>query len=578
MNCTKQGLNETIFTRTHFVLAMFLALAAIIPFIESTNWDFVWDDHLLIRNNQELESPDHVEKIWLSDFFQQTSTPAVSHFWRPLVKFSFWVDYKLNDREPSGYHVTNLFLFYLLGATIFFFFLRYVGTPAAVLGTLLFTWHPLRTEVVTWISCRTELMVMLFGLLAIILFQQSFYPGKKRYLYLLGAIVSLALSLASKESAILIPVFAALLSLKQLKHNKIFFILFTLPVGAWFILRKYAVGYERWFPSETSLWLKPAAALRSLAHYTSIHLWPTELSSEPWFHLPTSYFEIGVLAGLVVLVVLACIIFYQRNTAGIGAIWYLLALTPFLHVLPLPERAADRYTTMASVGFCLIIIVLVDRLFQKQKTSSLAWGVWALLLVVAFGGAVISYQYSPSWLNDPAIEIRAAKFGGSPQALFYRGMQARVNKDIQGAYEAYTLALKRSDSPSAILLYELALTELELNMIHSAVTHLEQTLKLSPTHNMAGIMLGELYMRKGDYQKALNMMRDQARRFPRNPVPHIVQAQIYMDFLNDPTQAKSALEEAQKKNLIPLQRQFVINRLKMLKQDPESSPEDNNAL
>ncbi len=98
---------------------------------------------------------------------------------------------------------------------------------------------------------------------------------------------------------------------------------------------------------------------------------------------------------------------------------------------------------------------------------------------------------------------RSAQFGQSPQALFYRGDKAFANQDFKAAYDAYKVALDRAEKPSAVQFYHLALAELELDMIVDAVDHLRMVTDMEPNHPMAGVMLGEIFMRQNKFPEAV---------------------------------------------------------------------------
>jgi len=549
-----------------FLLALLLGVLAVIPFAESYYWDFVWDDLILIKNNMCMDQPDYLQKIWLTDFFKETSQPAVSYFWRPLVRFSMWSDYKIYGRDPLGFHLTNLILYALLVTIMFIFFRQFISLPASILAVLLFAWHPLRTETVAWISCRTEIMVLLFGVAALLFFYKSTsHSGPISPTFLIVSTLFLSLALLSKESAILFPLLALFVFPKNIRSHKIAYLLFLLPLTVWFVMRKFSVGYQHWFPQLVDKLLLPAAAARSLYHYTKVHLYPLGLSSEPWFDFPSSYLELHVITGFIIFICLLLIAVFQRNIIRAGALWFLIALTPFLHLLPLPERAADRYSTMASVGFVLIIAGLWDKFNHHTHNRFLRWGSFGALITIAIGWAVISWHLCPTWMTDQSIKIRSVIAGDSPQALYDRGTLALKGNDYKTAEACFTKALERSSHPTDLLLFSLAMTEIQLEKIPTARKHLAEVLNLNKAHPMAGMMLGELYMRSGQFDKALKLMASQSRRFPENPVPYVVTGQIYMDFLNNPAKAKKAFQKALSCELPKgAQRKFVEDRLRKL--------------
>ncbi len=269
-----------------------IGLLAAVPYLGSLEGDFVWDDIYLIRDNTNMDHPDYVRELWLNDYFG-LSTGVRSHFWRPLVRFSMWLDYIAYGRIPDGFHLTNLILFGLTASVIFLFFMsifydkNFAGSETgdlkslllqdllrslmldlltldlldrsddafrrtvffAGLAALLFAWHPLRVEVAAWISCRTETLMMLFGIAALTVFGKSIDNERRlNPAMLFSACLLLCLALLSKESAILFPLLALTVFGARIRRHPFAWGMFWIPVAAWAILRHFAVGYHHWFP------------------------------------------------------------------------------------------------------------------------------------------------------------------------------------------------------------------------------------------------------------------------------------------------------------------------------------------
>lgn len=574
--------SDTVF----YLLIPVIAIISVLPFSASLYGDFVWDDILLVRDNRHIGDPDFFSKIWFLDYFDGFNGSR-SHFWRPLVILSLGLDYRIHGADPFGFHLTNLILFALTAAVAFVFFRQVfsdyvhrrkmlpggdsgrnpVTDPlqsswsvlmSSVAASLVFAWHPLRTEIAGWISARTETMVLLFGLAALCMFGRSLDDSHRvRRLTLVSACLMLCLSLLSKESAVLFPLLALIVYGSRIRRHIAAWFLFWTPVIAWLILRHFAVGYRHWFPQTVDPLLIPAAAARAFRHYLSVQVVPYGLSPEPWFPFPATYADASVLAGLALAAGIIFVFVRFRNPVTAGAFWFLVALTPFLQVLPLPERAADRYATIASIGFSLFLagvpLTVSNRAFHRIWTF--------LLLIPAVVWAFESYQLVPSWQSDYTIMVRSAFFGKSPQALFYRGDKEFMEQNFEAAYEAYFLALDRSESPSAVQLYHLALSELETDRIDHAVEHLKRVLEIEPKHPVAGTMLAEIYIRQKQYNDAIRILESQVQIHPGNALPHLLLGFIYGDFLDQPDRGRRYFEEAMKRDTRGIHTAVIQDRL-----------------
>ena len=120
-------------------------------------------------------------------------------FYRPIVDFSFAIDYLAHDVRPRGYGVTNLALYVACVAALWLLCrAANLSAPAASLAGLLWAVNPHGINMaLVWISGRTSLCLTLFALLSAIAML------KQRDVWMA---VFLAAALGSKEEAIVLPV------------------------------------------------------------------------------------------------------------------------------------------------------------------------------------------------------------------------------------------------------------------------------------------------------------------------------------------------------------------------------------
>ena len=62
---------------------------------------FVFDDETLVSNNILVNASDGLYRIWF--------TNEAIDYW-PMTNSTFWIEWRLWGRNPTGYHVTNLAL------------------------------------------------------------------------------------------------------------------------------------------------------------------------------------------------------------------------------------------------------------------------------------------------------------------------------------------------------------------------------------------------------------------------------------------------------------------------------------
>lgn len=174
----------------------------------TVRFGYCWDDTSLIRDNQDLTAGNPLALFGRSFAVQQSSGEwQKNQYYRPLVTLSFWLDRQVWGRKPFGFHLTNVLLNLVVSVLVGFLFRRLLSSlPAALLGGLAFVLHPMHVEAVAFISGRTDLVMSLFvlvALLALLGFRSR--PNAGRIAVIM---VAYCAALLSKETAVVFPLLA----------------------------------------------------------------------------------------------------------------------------------------------------------------------------------------------------------------------------------------------------------------------------------------------------------------------------------------------------------------------------------
>ena len=78
-----------------------IAVAAFLAYLPSLNGGFILDDDVLLTKNDLIKAPDGLYRFW--------STTEAMDFW-PATSTTLWIEWRLWEMNPTGYHVTNLIL------------------------------------------------------------------------------------------------------------------------------------------------------------------------------------------------------------------------------------------------------------------------------------------------------------------------------------------------------------------------------------------------------------------------------------------------------------------------------------
>jgi len=164
-------------------------------------------DSLSLLRACYLKSEEGTLLSWLLHLWVD-GLPVQSHYYRPLSSASLCLDYALFGDNAMAWHSMQLFL-HAINALLLFALARMLtqGLPwqnaASALAALLFCVSPATPEVSVWIAGRYNVLALGWMLLAMIL------HGHGRYHW---SLLMTMLALASKESALVLPVLLASIS------------------------------------------------------------------------------------------------------------------------------------------------------------------------------------------------------------------------------------------------------------------------------------------------------------------------------------------------------------------------------
>ena len=184
-------------------VALLIVAATMLPYANSFDGSFVFDDVASIVRNPYLHP------LWPPEYLWRSPDPS-SVVSRPVVRATLALNYALSGLDTWSYHAFNLLVHVLAALTLFGVVRRTLlcerlrgrfgaqATGIALACTLLWALHPLQTQSVTYIIQRCESLTGLFFLLTLycaIRGWESPAPGR----WHMAAIASCMLGAGSKE-------------------------------------------------------------------------------------------------------------------------------------------------------------------------------------------------------------------------------------------------------------------------------------------------------------------------------------------------------------------------------------------
>lgn len=373
--------------------AVLIVLAGFLAYANSLSGPFIFDDRVSIIENPQIREWWNLATV----LFPRRELPTAG---RPLVNFSFAVDYALGGLDVRGYHLVNLAFHLLSGVLVFGIVRRTLELPslkdrfggtALTLGfaaALLWTLHPLNTEAVNYLTQRTELMMALFYLLT--LYASIRAAASRPRPWPAIAVVSCIAGMACKESMVTAPVVVVL-------YDVIF--LFESPRKAiserW---RFYAALCMSWVVLAALVWPGPRARSAGfstgvspwtyllnqtvmITRYLHLALWPRALVVNYGWPVPLVLGDVLPYALFVAaLLALTAVALVRRPTWGFVGAWFFVTLAPTSSIVPIAtEVGAERRMYLPLVA--VVVLAVVSASFLKRAVS--AAGAVALAVVAA---------------------------------------------------------------------------------------------------------------------------------------------------------------------------------------------------
>lgn len=471
--------------RALFLLALAaLPLLAYLPAL--SNKELIWDSKPLIMENELLQGAFSPLAPFRSGYWSTTSQGGSSRYdyYRPLTVLSFMAEKAIWGLSPFRLRLVNLLIFMAALVGLYFFLLRQAAPPGvAETAAALYALFPLHLDNINWVVNRCELLMLLFGVLALLLFDH-FLEKRRPWLGLL-ALASFALALFSKEAALF---FLPLFPLHEYaRRRRLTLPLYILPllVTAGFWLLKAAVIGRGGFPIRLfpGILASISPVLGALGYYGRSLAFP--FNYDRFLPIEAVQSAACLAAGAGVVLFLALAPCWGRKRAAFRGAWFWIA--PFLAGSVLlvftpihPFSIFSRYLLVPAIGWTWLLAHGLHALRPAPRKIALA------LLLAASAIAVVvhtqnyrseldfwrrAYRSCPdnSFILDKyAAQLREEGDLGRSEALLRRALTFKMKTATAGS-----VALQLADIAFARARYQESfdwlekMAPLELDPLHA---------------------------------------------------------------------------------------------------------------
>ena len=292
-----------------------LSVCVILTYWPGIDGEFVWDDVFLIRDNPDMKELSRVWEVAWGDYYQQGSQTRIhGGYLRPLpVLFNGMTVYWFG-LSPAAFHIGNVLL-HILAVWLAFLFLlqRGFSLTVSIWAVAFFAIHPLQTETVLFISCRSDLFASV-GLFSVLYTYEKARSSSQVWSVL--SLLAFAFALLSKEVVIGLPVVLFWLERMHLKGRIRRVGPFILMSLVYIGLRLSLVeGREQLYFTPSEL---PLAVVNLVGLYVSRAFWPMN-PQLLYDGFPIA--QLGLLTGvgcLAIILALWMIMAFKRGYDGLG--------------------------------------------------------------------------------------------------------------------------------------------------------------------------------------------------------------------------------------------------------------------
>jgi protein O-mannosyl-transferase len=472
--------------------AVMAAALAIVVFLPALNNRYALDDGPIVERNPAAHSVPAAVAAFTEPYWPAAHAAGL---WRPLVIFSFAVDWSLTGGSTRWLHAANVLWHALAAALVVALLWAYLPGAAALAAGLVFAVHPVHVEAVANLVGRAELLAATFAVAAVLLARElrnrraRGEPALHTELLLLAAT---ALALLSKEHA---AVTVALILVDDLAVRdpaaprarvplRTYTALALLTIG-WFIARRAVEGglsFEQVAPAFFGSGAGGRIATMLPVVFVMVRLlaWPFDLLAE---YQPRAVERLEALtltgaAGALLLVAvagLAVAAWRGQRALSAGLIMIAIAWGPTANFLfPTGVVIAERTLYLPSVGFALVAAAAFAAL--AGRTSLRTAQAATLLVVAAF--AVRSWTRAPDWKDNRALVLSSIL--AHPESYKVHQAAARVLVhlgDTAAALREYGVATELYPRDN-YLLTELGGVQLESGRAGAAIRSLRRAAAL----------------------------------------------------------------------------------------------------
>ncbi|MDD2345767.1 MAG: hypothetical protein PHY85_06445 [Bacteroidales bacterium] len=493
----------------------FLAIIVLvfIAYANTLTLEYALDDRMIITENQFTKKgiagiPEIMTNDAFTGFFGTKKSLVAGGRYRPLTQIMFAVEYQFFGLNPMLSHLINLLLYILL-CVLLYALLRELFTfekdkvwyaSLAFWSTLIFSLHPIHTEVVANIKGRDEIASLL-GALAAFWYAVRFVKTEK-IIHLFWMMLVFLWGVFSKENALtfvaVIPLSLFFFFKPNLKKHIFIVSPLLLVSGIFLFFRQMAIGDLINQEIAPEILNNPflnvdsstefATVLFTWWKYLTIMLFPHPLTHD-YYPFQIAYYSLSnifILLFLLSILVLAFTAVYKFFKNSLWA-WALMILAATFSIqsnlfFNIGTFMNERFLFAPSIGLSVLMAMPFIYFLKNEKYKKTVFSV-LILLMLAYSVKTFSRNFA--WKNDRTLFRTDVKVSSN-------SIKCNVSAGgvtVEMAKEAKTEVEKRQ-------------------LINEALGYLSKAQKLHPQSFYAWFLAANAYSEMGDWSNAFLYMKN----------------------------------------------------------------------
>lgn len=502
---------EAFAKQTKLLIAGSMAVLAMLVYSPSFNYDFVYDDDAVVKENKFVQQGlGGLGKIWTTSYFQGYDESMNARAFRPIPLTTLALEYQFWGLNATVNHIFNLLFYGLIGFFAFLFLvklLRGVHPFVPIATTILFLLHPIHIEVVANIKSRDTMLGYLnFAIAAWLLLK---HVDTKKWAPLVASLLFYMIGLFSKEEVLTTVALIPMLLWFFRDEKPMKAVTTTLPyfasVVVYLVVRSKILGGLNEGVELTELdnsllacngfAERTASEFLVLGKYLYMTIFPNPLISDYSFKtLPILGWGawqpyLGLLGNLGLLALLVHGL-AKKKLYSFGALFYIITVSMFTSIIVTNVSAYnDRFLFTPVLGICLIVVHFIAQLIKYQELSTVRFADFikknalpvGIVAVLAIASVVKIETHLPYWKNRFVLFEHDAKL--APE-------NARMRKNHGGSLARLAVDSQKTD-PNAARQYAT-----------KAIVELDAALAIYDNIPTGHIHKGNMYIILGEYDKA----------------------------------------------------------------------------